>query len=220
MTTSSAPTHSLRLQPYQSQLSEWPDSGRHIMAQFDDASIVVYQAYRPSIASYAVEHQRFGGEFSFSRMSWIKPNFLWMMFRSGWATKEGQERILAIHLRRSFFDEMLLSAVASSFGASGQDSLEAWKLSLAKSTVRSQWDPDHDPQGNAVERRAIQLGLKGESLRRYGCDQLLKIEDITPLVEEQRQNVENPTELLIPVEQVYQPPQSAAQAIGLSARHC
>ena len=185
------------------------------MAQFDATSIVVYQAYRPSIASYAVEHQRFGGEFSFSRMSWIKPNFLWMMFRSGWATKEGQERILAVHIRRSFFDEILLSAVASSFGASGQNCRETWKLSLANSTVRLQWDPDHDPKSNAVERRAIQLGLRGESLQRYGCEEVLKIEDITPLVEEQRQHIDHPAELLIPTEQAYQPPQSAAQVIGL-----
>ena len=74
---------------YQRQDSLWPQEGQHILAHYDDASVVVYQAYRPSIAEYAVTHQRFGGDFSFNRMSWIKPNFLWMMFRSGWAGKEG-----------------------------------------------------------------------------------------------------------------------------------
>ena len=53
--------------------------------------VIVYQAYRPSIGTYAVEHGHFGGEFSYSRMSWIKTNFLWMMYRSGWGTKPGQE---------------------------------------------------------------------------------------------------------------------------------
>ena len=75
---------------YSKQTRKWPQSGRHILAQFDADSIIVYQAYRAAIARHAVEHQRFGGDFSYSRMSWIKPNFLWMMFRSGWATKEGQ----------------------------------------------------------------------------------------------------------------------------------
>jgi hypothetical protein len=28
-------------------------------------------------------------------MDWSKPNFLWMMYRSGWATKERRERIVA-----------------------------------------------------------------------------------------------------------------------------
>ena len=104
----------------------------------------------------AVEHQRFGGDFSYSRMSWIKPNFLWMMFRSGWATKEGQEHILAIKLCRTFFDKVLEAAVASSFRASGFHNHEEWQLAVANSDVRLQWDPDHDPSGAPQARRAIQ----------------------------------------------------------------
>ena len=64
---------------YQDQLKRWPASGRHILAHFDSRSVVVYQAYRPEIGRFAAKHQRFGGEFSFNRMSWIKPNFLWMI---------------------------------------------------------------------------------------------------------------------------------------------
>jgi RNA:NAD 2'-phosphotransferase (TPT1/KptA family) len=97
------------------------------MAHYDDDSIIVYQAHRNSIADYSVEHQKFGGEFSYTRMSWIKPNFLWMMFRSGWAAKDGQERILAVRLRRSFFDELLESAVASSFEASRLANHAEWQ---------------------------------------------------------------------------------------------
>lgn len=84
------------MSPYLEQLPHWPQTGQHILAQFDEDSIVVYQAYRSSIALYAVANQRFGGDFSYNRMSWIKPNFLWMMYRSGWATKEGQERMALI----------------------------------------------------------------------------------------------------------------------------
>ena len=88
---------------YLDQRREWPAAGRHILAHFDGEIIVVYQAYRPAIAAYALQNGRFGGDFSYSRMSWIKPNFLWMMYRSGWGTKEGQETILALRLRRPFF---------------------------------------------------------------------------------------------------------------------
>ncbi len=67
----------LPTQSYVEQAARWPRAGRHILAHFDASSVIVYQAYRPSIARYAVEHGLFGGpEFSFSRMSWIKPNFL------------------------------------------------------------------------------------------------------------------------------------------------
>lgn len=186
------------------------------MAQFDDDSVVVYQAYRPSIAVFAVEHQRFGGDFSFARMSWIKPSFLWMMFRAGWATKEGQEHILAVRLKRSFFDEVLSRAVASTFDSLRFVTHEEWKHAVACSDVRLQWDPDHDPHGNCIERRAVQLGLRGEMLRRYGHEALLSIEDITPFVAEQRKNVTDRCDFLqVPVEHTYTPPEAAALAVGI-----
>ena len=43
---------------YVEQTKVWPTRGRHILAQFDDDSIVVYQAYCPEIAEYAVKHQK------------------------------------------------------------------------------------------------------------------------------------------------------------------
>lgn len=61
---------------YFAQLARWPREGRHILAQYDDDSVIVYQAYRPAIGHYVARHGYLGGEFSFSRMSWIKPNFL------------------------------------------------------------------------------------------------------------------------------------------------
>src|SRR5215475_197230 len=100
---------------YIAQDARWPRSGRHILAQFDAESVVVYQAYRPEIGRHAARHGRFGGGFSLDRMSWIKPNFTWMMYRSGWGTKPGQEVTLAVRLRRAAFDEILRRAVHSSF---------------------------------------------------------------------------------------------------------
>jgi hypothetical protein len=198
------------------QQPRWPKTGRHILAQYDDAGIVVYQAYCPAIADFAVKHQRFGGEFSYNRMSWIKPNFLWMMYRAGWATKEGQERILAARLRRDFFDELLRSAVPSTFDPTRHATNDAWKTAVAHSDVRLQWDPDHDPHGRPLARRAIQLGLRGRMLRRYGEEDLLGIEDITAFVHEQHGNVHGDGETLqLPRERVYIPAPDAAANIGL-----
>lgn len=207
----------MRFQTYINQSLAWPQSGQHIMAQFDDDSIYVYQAYRPSIASFAVEHQKFGGDFSFSRMSWIKPNFLWMMYRSGWASKEGQERILAIRLRRCFFDELLRLVVSSRFDPLRFATHEAWQHAVVTSDVRLQWDPDHLPSGEPTQRRAVQLGLRGETLRRYGNEELISVEDITPFVKEQRENLGNDFQaLMIPEERVYIPHDEAARlAVGI-----
>lgn len=212
-----------RTENYVKQSAGWPQSGKHILANFDADSIIVYQAYRPAIADYAVRHQEFGGEFSYSRMSWIKPNFLWMMYRSGWATKEGQERILAIRLSRRFFDEILAKAVASSFESSRFTEHAAWKSAVDTSDVRLQWDPDHDPFGRSVERRAIQLGLRGGMLERLGKTQsseMLSIEDITPFVIDQRNHLNQDIgDLVAPSESIYQPSNSAASiAVGIDLK--
>jgi hypothetical protein len=172
------------------QLKRWPVSGKHILAQFDADSVVVYQAYRPSIGLFASKNQRFGGEFNFNRMSWIKPNFLWMMYRSGWGTKEGQEVTLAVRLHRAGFEEILKQAVHSSYQPEVYGSDEGWKARLAESQVRLQWDPDHDPAGHKQERRAIQLGLAGDVLRQYSQEWIVSIEDISGFVSEQRVNAE------------------------------
>src|SRR5882724_8185185 len=146
---------------YEAQVRGWPREGQHILAHYDDSSIIVYQAYRPSIAKFAIEHRRLGGpDFSFERMSWVKPNFLWMMYRSGWGTKEDQEVTLAVRLRRPFFDSLLARAVPSSWDRDLYPTSDEWSRAVGRSDVRLQWDPDHHPKGAKLERRAIQLGLR------------------------------------------------------------
>ncbi len=201
------------------QCSLWPKVGQHILACQDADTVWVYQAYAHPIADYAVEHQRFGGPFSFNRMSWIKPNFLWMMYRSGWASKVGQERVLAVQLPRPFFDEILAAAVPSAFDSSRFADHEAWKVAGESGSVRLQWDPDHAPNGTPLERRAIQLGLRGEVLARYATTELRAIEDITLFVHEQaRILAEVPSELRVPKESIYLPKESrVSEWIGLSA---
>jgi hypothetical protein len=195
----------LQLEPYLTQLSHWPQTGRHILAQFDEHSIIVYQAYRPSIGHFATRHGYFGGEFSFSRMSWIKPNFLWMMYRCGWASKQEQEVVLAIHLKRAGFDSLLEQAVHSTYQEAVYHSEEAWKRAVEHSEVRLQWDPDHDPAGAKVERRAIQLGLRDETLARYAREWIIEIEDISDFVHEQYQYVQTHdySQLITPRERIY-----------------
>lgn len=198
----------LPTEPYIAQVLQWPVAGHYILAHFDDSSIVVYQAYRASIGRYAIEHHCFGGpDFSLNRMSWIKPNFLWMMYRSGWGTKQGQEITLGLRLSLSFFDSVLEQAVPSSFDECLFSTHAEWKARVAESEVRLQWDPDHSPTGAKLERRAIQLGLRGETLRKFSGEELLEVIDMSPLVEEQRSLAERPGNPLLrtPSERVYTP---------------
>src|SRR5215813_13065391 len=133
---------------YMEQIKHWPKQGRHILAHFDADTLIVYQAYRPAIGQFAVAHGYLGGDqFGYSRMSWIKPNFLWMMYRSGWGTKADQEVTLALRIRRKFFEGLLADAVPSSYGAGDFPTREQWQAAVARSSVRLQWDPDHSPSG-------------------------------------------------------------------------
>jgi hypothetical protein len=189
---------------YLEQQPFWPPAGKHILAQYDDTSIVVYQAYRPAIGHFAARHGYFGGEFSFTRMSWIKPNFLWMMYRSGWGRKEGQEVTLAVRIQRAGFDELLRLAVPSTYQKERYSSEAEWKRAVEESQVRVQWDPDHDPSGAPLARRAIQLGLRGEVLTRYAREWIVQIEDISDFVAEQREHARGDyAQLIVPRERVY-----------------
>lgn len=190
---------------YVEQSLHWPSEGPHVMAHYDDETVVVYQAYRPAIGEFAIKHGRLDGpHFSLERMSWIKPNFMWMMYRSGWGTKEGQEITLGLRLRRSFFDGLMAAAVPSSYDPAGFASSEEWKVAVANSDVRLQWDPDHSPSGAKLARRAIQLGLRGAKLRAFANAELLEVIDLSSFVQAQRINAQdrNP-DLLSPVEKAY-----------------
>jgi hypothetical protein len=195
---------SLVLEKYSQARDILPASGEIVSGQFDSDCIVVYQAFNDSIADYALQNQSFGGpHYRFQRMSWIKSNFLWMMYRSGWASKLNQERILAISLGLSDFKEFIGQGVHSSYIPELYATRELWMKQLAASEIRLQWDPDHDPYGEKLERRALQIGLKGETLKRFN-ERIVRIEDITDFVREQKVFVDSQQldQLLIPKERV------------------
>lgn len=195
----------LQIESYESQLKRWPMNGSHILAQFDDETIVVYQAYNAEIGTFAAKHGYFGGSYSLNRMSWIKTNFLWMMYRSNWGTSLNQEVVLAIWLKRAAFEQILSEAVPTSFNAALYGTHEQWNAAMKSSNVRLQWDPDHNPHGQKQDRRAVQLGMKGSTLKLFAREWIVRIEDISPFVAEQRAFVEKRQlqNLITPTEHVY-----------------
>ncbi|VTT98075.1 Uncharacterized protein OS=Planctomyces limnophilus (strain ATCC 43296 / DSM 3776 / IFAM 1008 / 290) GN=Plim_1570 PE=4 SV=1: DUF4291 [Gemmataceae bacterium] len=208
----------LLTEPYKEQVAVWPKQGRHVLAQFDNDTVVVYQAYSPAIGRYAAEHGVFGGDFSYTRMSWVKPNFLWMMYRSGWGTKENQEVTLALRVRRMFFDTLLAAAVPSSWDREQFETREEWSRAVGRSAVRLQWDPDHHPSGAKLDRRAIQLGLRGGVLEAFGRRELVEVIDLSDFVAEQRERLKSAGVRAIetPRERVYRPADPAtATRLGL-----
>ncbi|MDP9796356.1 hypothetical protein J2S43_004868 [Catenuloplanes nepalensis] len=155
---------------------------RQVRAVFTDETITVYQAYSPEIALPALAAGRFVPPFRPGRMTWIKPSFLWMMYRCGWATKPGQEFVLAIGLRRPGFADALRTAVPSHHTPGDRYPGRAeWSRAVKRSDVRVQWDPERDLRLNALPYRSLQVGLSGGASARYAGEWIASIEDVTPL---------------------------------------
>lgn len=176
-----------------------------IRAFYDDTTIRVYQAYNEVIANEAVEKGTFGSNFKMSRMTWIKPSFLWMMYRCGWGTKKDQEHILAIDIKREAFDFIVQNSVVSMFKDATGVNKQEWEQQVKNSEVRVQWDPERDISGNPLDYRSIQLGLKGEMVKKYVNEWIVKITDITDYVKDLREKKENGNDIqnLLPIEKPY-----------------
>lgn len=156
---------------------------RRILASYTHDTIRVYQAYNRHIAEEAVRLGTFGSHFGMHRMTWIKPSFLWMMYRCGWAEKDSnQECVLAIDLSREGFDTILRNAVLSSFHEDIYATQAQWQERRNAAEIICQWDPDRDPFGNPLPRRAIQLGLRGGMVQHYVQDWICGVTDITAQV--------------------------------------
>ena len=150
---------------------------RQVRAVWDAQSITVYQAYGPAIAEPAIAAGRFVAPFSRSRMTWVKPSFLWMMYRSGWATKPGQERVLA--MSRSGFEEALGLSCLSHMDPAVHNDREQWVALKARSPVRIQWDPERDTSLNPLPYRSLQVGIGPGAVDDYVDHWVLALRDIT-----------------------------------------
>ncbi|MEW2413369.1 DUF4291 domain-containing protein [Streptomyces sp. NPDC046866] len=186
---------------------------RQIRASHTAATVTVYQAYGPHLGLPAARDGRFPAAWKRERMTWIKPSFLWMMYRCGWATKADQETVLAVEITREGFDHALRHACLSHYAPGTHADRAAWQQALRDSPARVQWDPERDLHLNPLPYRSLQLGLSGPASRAYADEWTVSIRDVTPLAREihalVRAGDEAAARALLPVETPY-----AAGALG------
>ncbi|MEW2140900.1 DUF4291 domain-containing protein [Streptomyces sp. NPDC005409] len=154
---------------------------RQIRAAHTPTTLTVYQAYAPHLGDPAARDGRFPSAWKRERMTWIKPSFLWMMYRCGWATKSDQETVLAIEITRAGFDQALREACLSHYEPGTHPDQAAWKAALREAPARVQWDPERDLDLNPLPHRSLQLGLSGPASRAYADEWTISIRDVTPL---------------------------------------
>ena len=193
---------------------------RQIRALYTPETITVYQAYPPGIARPALAAGRFVPPFKRERMTWIKPSFLWMMYRCGWATKPDQETVLAVEITRTGFEEALAQACLSHFDPARYASHEEWSRQLEESPVRVQWDPERSLRLGALPYRSLQVGLSGTAVHRYVDEWLVRLTDVTPLVREIHELVlagdDDTARALLPTEEEYPLPSDIAANVNAS----
>jgi hypothetical protein len=152
---------------------------RQIRGRYDDRTITVYQAYSPEIAMPAVSAGRFVAPFKSGRMTWIKPSFLWMMYRCGWASKPGQEHVLAVEILRTGFESALSRACLSHNDRDLYPDRAAWARRVKTSSVRVQWDPERSLRLGPLPYRSLQVGLSGDAVDQYVDEWIVGITDVS-----------------------------------------
>ncbi|EGG14990.1 hypothetical protein DFA_09810 [Cavenderia fasciculata] len=207
--------------------SEFISKEFQIRAVYNKETIRVYQAYNNEIADYAVKHQTFTGcpHWSTERTTWIKPSFLWMMYRSGWAQKDkNQNRILAIDIHIKDFEYAIQNNYKSStkqkYQIEGQElpppSKEhsqppVSKVDKSNYDIVVQWDPERSIKlgklGSNI--KSIQIGIKKRIAEQYSSNWITQITDITNQCLEIKQLLDNghldQAQSLLPIEKVYIP---------------
>ncbi|MGX1882599.1 DUF4291 domain-containing protein [Streptomyces sp. NPDC055287] len=180
---------------------------REIRALHTDTTVTVYQAYAPAIGIPAARDGRFPAAWKRGRMTWIKPSFLWMMYRCGWGLKQDQETVLAVEITRDGFDWALRNACLSHYAPGVHADQADWKRQLSQAPARVQWDPERDVRLNPLPYRSLQLGLAGEAAGRYADEWTVSVTDVTPLAHEIHALVRGgdaaAAERLLPRERVY-----------------
>jgi hypothetical protein len=181
-------------------------SPHEIRADFDRDTVVVYQAYAPAIAGPALAAQRFVAPFSFNRMTWIKPSFLWMMERSGWGQKAGQEATLAVRITRAGWEEALSQAVLTDGD-------------VGHARVHVQWDPERSLRGAKLPHRSIQVGLSRHVIRQFAEEWTRSIVDLGELVTRLRalrkEGRWDAAQRLLPPERIYPVSDAIKHRVGM-----
>lgn len=190
-----------------------------IRATYDDQNIAIYAAFSSSIADVALKSQKLLAPFYYTRMTWIKPSFLWLMYRSEWGQRAGMERILQIWIKRSEWEKALKEAILTTPEAHVYNDAKKWRKQLDKSRIRVQWDPERAINNEKLSYKSIQVGITAELCENYAKNWITKIEDFTLTSHKIHslvlQKKFNDAEKLLPIEKNYQVSNDIKKILGM-----
>jgi hypothetical protein len=140
-------------------------------------------------------------------MTWIKPSFLWLMHRSNWGQKNGQQRTLAIRITRSGWIKALSSGVLTNPEPAVYPNPSEWEVQFANALVHIQWDTERSLRGAGLNHYSIQVGISRHLIREFVDAWIVSIQDLTPQVAKIHQLLKSGQEKnakrLLPQERVF-----------------
>ena len=192
---------------------------QEIRAKFDKESISVYQAYNQLIAFPAIQNNRFEKPFSFHRMTWIKPSYLWLMERSNWGLKSNQEYVLEIRIKRDCWEKALSKGILTHPDKAIYENGVEWEKKFKSAQIHIQWDPERTFRGAKMNKRSIQVGISRFLIEEFNNDWITEIIDQTPLTKKIRGLMKSgkykEAKRLLPKERVYDLSENIEKVIGL-----
>lgn len=192
---------------------------QEIRADYTKETITVYQAYNEKIGKPAIKNNRFESPFSFKRMTWIKPSYLWLMERSGWSTKSNQEIILGIKIKRTAWETALGMGVLTHPDRAVYSNGATWEKQFKTSKVHIQWDPERSLRGGKLQERSIQVGISRFLIEEFNEEWITEIVDMTPLTKKiyrlRQLGKYKEAKRLLPNERVYSLPEEIGEKIGV-----
>lgn len=191
-----------------------------IRASYDERNIAVYAAFDSHIADVAIQQQKLLPPFLLDRMTWIKPSFLWLMYRSEWGTRAGMGRVLQIWIDRKAWEGALREAVLTTPEPHVYPDAKKWRKQLERARVRVQWDPERDLRNVRQDYKSIQVGITPALTGDYAKKWIRRIEDKTDLVQRVgalvAQGKHREAEALLPAERPYVVDAGIRKALGMT----
>jgi hypothetical protein len=175
---------------------------RQVRAAQTQTTVRVYQACSPAVADSALEKQTFVAPFERDGTTWLVPSFRWAAYGSGYGSKPGRERILAVDITRNGFEE----AIARATGGG---------------PVLVRWDAERDLDHTALNFETIRIGLTGDVIDDYADEWITAITDVTPVMRDisglLATDQLHKAVKLVPHEPPYPLSEDLAKAIGATA---
>ncbi len=177
------------------------------------------QAYNKNIAVPAIKNNKFEKPFSFNRMTWLKPSFLWLMERSAWGNKPNQNYILGIKIKRECWEKALSLGVLTHPDKDIYFNGQEWEKQFKDAKVHIQWDPERTLRGGKLQERTIQVGISRFLITEYNDKWICEIVDFTPLVFKinalRKAGKYREAKRLLPIEKVYPISMEIGRKIGI-----